>query len=203
MNNFKFDRDFGIAYNCRYGRYGPTAPAPLVLFVPLYALAWLWAWAICRWRLLLLLAMLALIGCQAGAPVSPVATPDTWRPVPLVDFSRSGTGGHRTTTLQPNWIKYEEEIYIECRLMRGRNQVAENKSFQDWHRESIAMTWILADLAPGQYEVYCRAWNSNDQMLYLFSDDETDPDGWQLVERWQIPESFLFYLPIVWKRGRG
>jgi hypothetical protein len=46
MSGFKFDRDFGIAYECRGLRFGPTAPGPLVVFVPLVIIARLWWLAI-------------------------------------------------------------------------------------------------------------------------------------------------------------
>lgn len=193
MNNFKFDRDFGMAYNCRYGRYGPTAPAPLLLFAPLYAMVCLWAWAIRRWRLLLV--MLALVGCQSQAPISPPPTPA---------ISSQATDAYRVTRLLPE-RNLDDEIYIECQLRHGDGEViAERKWFQALDASAVQLSWVVDGARVGPYGVYCRARHVSDYYLYPFGSDQSSLDGWQFIESWYVSESrSLFYLPIVWKRGRG
>ncbi len=171
-----------------------TTPDPLVVFLPLSILAHLWTWAIRRWRLLLVLAMLALVGCQSRVPISPLPTPA---------ISSQATDTYRTVELMPERNR-TDEAYIECQLRRADGQVVdERKWFQVLDSDPMQTAWVVDGSQAGPYGVYCRASHINGFFLYPFSADESDPDGWQYVGGWYVPESYLFYLPIVWKRGRG
>jgi hypothetical protein len=168
------------------------SPDPLVVFLPLSILAHLWAWAIWHWRLVL--AMLVLVGCQSGnVPVSPPSTPI---------ISSQATDAYRTVELLPERNR-TDEAYIECQLRRADGQVVdERKWFQVLDSRPMQTAWVVDGGQAGPYAVYCRATHINGHYLYPFSTDESNPDGWQFVGGWYVPETHLFYLPIVWK-GRG
>ena len=117
---------------------------------------------------LLFLASIIIAACgdtEITIPVSPVSSQA------IHDQAVVDTVGYVTTRINTAWPDGDGLVDFNCQLRRGgaNGVVAETKWRTEWGTEDLYTTWLIGDVDPGWYEVFCKT-TQNGKIIYLVED---------------------------------